>query len=229
MVGPGRSDDPLSARTAKVLTAWKLYVKNVKPAPPTVRNRELYCSMNFEKGESMGNARVARWSVLGLLVMADLLLARSAAQRHFVNRAASELATESARLREAVETGRGPRELEAAFEEIRQQSSLSILWIQLRDENGTVQARVEPDTQPALPVKLFGYISGTVAVEAFPIEWPAVGSQTRRAGTIEIAARLDRIHIDVRPRPRRQTRSSVRLASLIFVSPRLSNEIHSTL
>lgn len=154
----------------------------------------------------MGNARVARWSLLGLLVMSDVLLARSVAQRYFVRRAASELATESARLRRAVETGRSTRELEAAFEEIRQQSSLTILWVQLRDRDGIVQARAGLDVQPALPVKWLGYLSGTVAVERFPIE----------LGTIEIAARLDQVHIDVRPRRRPGSRSAVRLASLIF-------------
>ncbi len=175
----------------------------------------------------MRNARLTRWTVLGLLIVVNILLARSVAQRHFVTRAASELATERTRLKRLVETGRyhNPQELESAFEEIRQESSLSILWIQLRDQDGSVQAHTGVDTPSILPVKLLGYISGTLAVDAFPIEWPAVGAGTRHAGTIEIAARLDRVHIDVRPRPRRQRRSAVRFASLIFVSPILSNPI----
>src|SRR5258708_2042867 len=100
-----------------------------------------------------------RWilaTLLALLLVITAVHYRSLARRVLLARAATELAEDGVRLNRLIESNRitRPRDLEAAFGQIRQESWLSIMWIQLRGADGAVQARAGVEADPVVPVNL---------------------------------------------------------------------------
>ncbi len=161
--------------------------------------------------------------LLLVLVVAAVLHYRSVEHRKMVKRAAAELAVDGARLRSIIETNRitRSRDLEIAFEQIRQESRLSIVWIHVRDVNSVQGAQIHV-------VQIQG---AAAVVETFPIHsvdpvsgspWKNVADREPRVRIIEIAARLDRMPTGLRRAPRHPTN---------FLSPKLANragEMQST-
>lgn len=138
--------------------------------------------------------KISQLLLLSLLLATLVVHKRTVARRSLVNRAANELAIEGDRLRSEIESGvlTRPREIQAAFERIRRESSLSIAWIQLRDQNGAVAARV--GEHPA----------GAVVVHTVAIQWTSATALSQwklathrtqdHVAVIEIAARLDHVN-----------------------------------
>src|SRR5260370_28425812 len=92
------------------------------------------------------------WILPSLLLVTAIFHVRSVTRRNLINRAATQLAADGARLKRVIEAGRF-KQLETVFEQARQESRLSIMWVQLRGEDGTVEAGVGPKAEPSFPVE----------------------------------------------------------------------------
>jgi hypothetical protein len=161
-----------------------------------------------------------QWLLLAAIVGSLLVRNESIAREKAINQAAMELAADGARLSRLIETRRFGRSLdvEAVFEQVRRESRLSIVSIQLRGQDGAIEAVAGLKIDSAFPVEYVKSHSemrrpvfkvredpgGKVIVEAFPIRWPVSGNHFRwaqvadtepagqlsRVGIIEITARL---------------------------------------
>lgn len=181
---------------------------------------------NSSRGPRYGNGSygILLTILVAVLVSGCLIRAiasrESAAKTALLRRVGTELAAEGIRLIRIVQARQfaNARQLETAVEQVRQESQLDIVWIQMRSPGGTVLAHAGAQASPTfsvdfvtsqlqnrqLALKIVETRSGAVLVEAFPILMPAVathpdlravadrkpGARFKEIGVVEIAARV---------------------------------------